>query len=110
VEVEQRSGSPRNRRLAIALAVTLACLAVLAYALAAYADFSLSGSESLDPNRVGFALAGALAAALCINAFWRLREVAAGRARRGDAGLSFGFAVLALFVLLFVAWASELGG
>jgi hypothetical protein len=110
VQVEHRSGSPRNRRLAIALAVTLACLAVLAYALPAFADFSLSGSESLDPHRVGFAVAGAFAAALCINAFWRLREVARGRTGWGIAGLSFGYAILALFVLLFVTWASELGG
>ena len=48
--------------------------------------------------------------ALCINALWRLREVAAGRTGWGDAGLSFGFAVLALVVLVFVGWASELGG
>ncbi len=92
------------------LAVTLVGLAVLAYALAALLDFTLSGSQSTDPHREGFAAAGALAAALCINALWRLREVARGRTGWGDAGLSFGFAILALFVLLFVAFASRLGG
>jgi hypothetical protein len=95
VEVEHRSGSPRNRRLAIALAVTLVGIAALSYALAAFMDFSLSGSQSLDPNRVGFAVAGAFAAALCINALWRLREVARGRTGWGIAGLSFGYAILA---------------
>jgi hypothetical protein len=110
VEVEPRSGTPRNRRLAIALAVTLVGLAALAYALAALLDFTLSPSQSTDPHRRGFAAAGAFAAALCINALWRLREVARGRTGWGIAGLSFGYAIFALFVLLFVAWASRLGG
>lgn len=110
MEVEPRSGTPRTRRLAIALAVTLVALAVLAYALAALLDFTLSGSQSTDPHRRGFAAAGAFAAALCINALWQLRKVARGRTGWGQAGLSVGFASLALFVLLFVAFASRLGG
>ena len=100
----------RARRLAIGLAVTLVCLAALAYTLAALIDFSLSGSQSLDPSRHGYAVAGALAAVLCVVALWRLREVARGRAEWGDAGVAFVIAVLALFVLLAVAVASRLGG
>jgi predicted Co/Zn/Cd cation transporter (cation efflux family) len=110
VEVETRSGTPHNRRIAIGLSITLVGSAVLAYALAALLDFTLSGGQSLDPHRHGFATAGALAAALCILALWRLREVARGRTGWGDAGLSFGFAILALLVLVVVAFASRLGG
>jgi len=110
VEPEPRPGTPHNRRIAIALAVTLMCFAAFAYVSAALLDFTLSGSQSTDPSRHGYAAAGALAAALCINALWRLREVARGRTGWGDAGASFGFAILALIVLLFVAFASRLGG
>jgi hypothetical protein len=110
VEVESQSETPRNRRLAIALAVTLLGFAALAYVLAALLDFTLSGSQTTDPHRRGFAAAGAFAAASCIFALWRLREVARGRARWGDAGAAFGWAIFALFVLLFVSFASRLGG
>jgi hypothetical protein len=110
VEVEGRSVTRRSRRLAVALAVTLVCFAAFAYVSAALIDFSLSGSQSLDPHRRGYAVAGAVATALFINALWRLREVARGRTGWGDAGASFGFAILALIVLLLVAIASVLGG
>jgi predicted Co/Zn/Cd cation transporter (cation efflux family) len=110
VELGTRPGTAHKRRLAIALAVTLVGLAALAYALAALLDFTLSGGQSLDPHRRGFATAGALAGVLCVVALWRLRTVARGRTGWGDAGLSFAFAVLALFALLVVAFASRLGG
>ena len=110
MEVESPSVTGRSRWLAIALSVTLVGLAALAYVLAALIDFSLSGSETLDPHRRGFAIAGAFAAACCILALWRLREVARGRAGWGDASAAIGLAVIALFVLLFVAVASQLGG
>ena len=110
MEVEPRSSPPRSRRLAIALAVTLVVFAALAYVLAALLDFTLSGSQSTDPHRRGFAAAGAFAAASCIFALWRLREVARGCAGWGDAGAAFGWALFALFVLLFVSFASRLGG
>jgi hypothetical protein len=108
--MEPRPGTPRNRRIAIALAVTLVCFAAFAYVSAALLDFTLSGSQSTDPGRLGYAAAGALAAGLCINALWRLREVERGRTGWGDVGVSVYFAVLALCVLLFVAFASRLGG
>ena len=110
MEVEARSVTRRSRRLAIALAVTLVCFAAFAYVSAALLDFTLSGSQSTDPHRRGYAAAGAVAASLCINALWRLREVARGRTGWEVAGASFGFAMLALVVLLFVAFASRLGG
>jgi hypothetical protein len=110
VEVQIRPTTGRNRRLAVALAVTLLVLAALAYASAALLDFTLGPGQSLDPHRHGFAVAGALAAVLCILALWRLREVARGRTGWSDAGLSFAFAVLALLVLVVVAFASRLGG
>jgi len=110
VAVEARSVTRRTRRLAIALAVTLVCFAAFAYVSAALIDFSLSGSQSLDPHRRGYAVAGAVAAALCINALWRLREVARGRSEWGDAGVGIGLAILALIVLLLVAIRSQLGG
>lgn len=100
----------RKRRLASALAVTLLGLAALAYLVAALLDFTLPPAQSLDPQRQGFATAGVLAGVLCILALWRLREVRRGRAGWGDAGLSFAFAVGALFVLVLVAFASRLGG
>jgi hypothetical protein len=40
----------------------------------------------------------------------RVVSGARGRTGWGIAGLSFGYAILALFVLLFVAYASRLGG
>jgi hypothetical protein len=110
VEAEPRSGTPRNRRLSIALAVTLVGLAALAYFLAALLDFTLSGSQTTDQHRRGFAVAGAFAAASCIFALWRLRQGTRGRAGWGDAGAAFGWAIFALFVLLFVCFASRLGG
>jgi hypothetical protein len=110
VEVEARSVTRRSRRLAVSLAVTLVCFGVFAYVSAALIDFSLSGSQSLDPHRRGYAVAGAVAAALCINALWRLREVARGRTGWGIAGASVWFAILALIVLLLVAIRSQLGG
>jgi hypothetical protein len=110
VEIEARSVTRRSRRLAIALAVGLVCFAAFAYVSAALIDFSLSGSESLDPHRRGYAVAGAFAAAFCLVALWQLREVARGHTGWGIAGLYFAFAVLALFVLLAVAIGSQLGG
>jgi hypothetical protein len=110
VEFGPGQGTAHRRRLAVALAFALVGLAALAYAFAALQDFSLGGSQSLDPSRRGFAAAGAFAAVLCVVALWRLREVARGRAGWGDAGLCFAFAVLALLVLLAVATASRLGG
>jgi hypothetical protein len=110
VETEPRPGTPRNRRIAIALAVTLVCFAAFSYVAAALIDFSLSGAQTLDPNRKGYAIAGAIAAALCIYALYGLREVARGRTEWGEAGLVFALAILALFGLLFVAIASQLGG
>jgi hypothetical protein len=110
MEVEPRSAMPQRRRLAFALAVTLVGFAALAYALAALFDFTLSGGQSLDPHRGGFATAGGIAGGLCIVALWRLREVARGRTGWGNGGLSFAVAVIALFVLLVVAFASRLGG
>lgn len=110
MELQARSVTRRSRRLAVALAVTLVCFAAFVYVSAALIDFSLSGSQSLDPHRRGYAAVGALAAALCINALWRLREVARGRSEWGDAGASFAFAILALIVLLLVAIRSQLGG
>ena len=110
MEVNPRSATAQNQRLAIAFAVTFVGLAVLAYVLAALLDFTLSPAQSLDPHRHGFAAAGAFAAALCILALWRLREVARGRTRWSDAGPSFASAVLALFVLVVLALASRLGG
>lgn len=85
-------------------------LAAFAYVAAALLDFTLSGSQSTDPNRHGYATAGAFAAAACIFALWRLRAVARGRTGWGDAGASFAFAIFALLVLLFVAFVSRLGG
>jgi len=106
-----RAGSTtRTRRLAITLAVTLVGVAALAYAVAALLDFTLDPGQSLDPHRHGFAMAGSLAAAFCILALWRLREVARSRTGWGDAGLSFAVALVALFVLVVVAFASRLGG
>jgi hypothetical protein len=110
VKVKPRPDRAHNRRLAIALAATLVGLAAVAYALAALLDFTLGPGQSLDPHRRGFATAGVFAAALCIVGLWRLREVARDRTGWGDAGLSFAFAVVALFVLLVVAFASRLGG
>jgi hypothetical protein len=109
VAMRDRSAA-RNRRLALTLAVTLVGLAALAYAIAALLDFTLGPGQSLDPHRHGFAVAGSLAAALCILALWRLREVARSRTGWGDAGLSFAFGVIALFVLVVVAFASRFGG
>jgi hypothetical protein len=94
----------------IALTLTLVGLAVLAYATAAWFDFTLGPGQSLDPHRRGFATAGGLAAALCVVALWRLRALARSRTGWGDAGLWFALAILALFALVVVAFASRLGG
>jgi predicted Co/Zn/Cd cation transporter (cation efflux family) len=102
--------TPQSRPLANALAVALLGLAVVAYALAALLDFTLSGGQSLDPHRRGFATAGGIAAALCIVALWRLRTARAGRTGWGDAGLWFALAVVALLALVAVAFGSRLGG
>ena len=108
--MKSRPVTAHNRRRAIALALTLGGLAALAYALAALLDFTAGPEQSLDPHRHGFALAGGLAAAFCLLALWRLREVAHGRTGWGDAGLSFAVALLALLALVVVAFASRLGG
>jgi hypothetical protein len=108
VELEAHSAKAHNRLLAIVVAVTVVLLAALAYAVAAFADFTLSGSQSLDPHRRGYAVVGVFAAVSCTYALWRPREVARGRTGWGDAGL--GLAIFALFVLLAVAFASRLGG
>lgn len=109
-EVKPPSGTPRSRWLAIALASTLVGLAVVAYVLAALLDFTLSGSQTTDPNRAIFFVAGLVGAACCINALRRLRDVAHARATWFAAGGAFGLAIFALFLLLFLAFASRLGG
>jgi predicted Co/Zn/Cd cation transporter (cation efflux family) len=109
-EVKSDPSTPHSRPLANALAVTLVGLALVAYTLAALLDFTLSGGQSLDPSRRGFATAGGIAAALCIVALWRLRAARAGHAGWGDAGGWFALAVVALVALVALAFGSRLGG
>jgi predicted Co/Zn/Cd cation transporter (cation efflux family) len=109
-DVDPEPVMAHNRPLAGALAITLVALAVVAYSLAAVLDFTLSGGQSLDPHRSGLATAGGAAAALCISALWRLRRVARGRTGWLDAGVWFALAVVALVVLVAVAFGSRLGG
>ncbi|HKN64066.1 MAG TPA: hypothetical protein VJV76_07025 [Gaiellaceae bacterium] len=108
MDLEPATG--HNRSLAVALTLTLVTVAVVAYSLAAVLDFTLSGGQSLDPHRRGFATAGGIAAALCIAALWRLRRVQSGRTGWADAGSWFALAVVALVVLVAVAVGSRLGG
>jgi hypothetical protein len=105
-----RVASTRNRRVASGLALTLIIVATLAVALAALADFTLSAQQSLDPHRRGFGIATGFAVALCVVALRRLREVARGRSRWLGACVWFALAVLALFALIAVGFASRLGG
>jgi hypothetical protein len=56
------------------------------------------------------AIAGAFAACFCVVAVWRLREVSRGRRGWLGASVWLAFAVLALFLVDFVAVASRLGG
>ena len=105
-----RPAEAHDRRLAVTLALTLLALAAAAYALAAIFDFTLAPQQSLDPHRHGFAIAGGIAAAFCVVAMWRLRTLASGRTGRSGAVSWFAVAVVALFVLVVVAFASRLGG
>ena len=111
LDVDRDPAMAHNRPLAVALAITLLeALAVVAYSLAAVLDFTLSGGQSLDPHRSGFAAAAGAAAALCLAALWRLRRVGSGRTGWVDAGVWFALAVVGLVVLVAVAFGSRLGG
>jgi uncharacterized membrane protein len=66
-------------------------------------------SQSIDPQHVGVAIAGAFAAYFCIVALWRLRKASRGRGWLG-ASVWFALAIIALFVVVLVALASRLGG
>ena len=98
------------RRTAFVLALSLVVLAACAGVVAAWLEFTLSPSESLDSSRAGFDTAAAFAAAFCLGALRQL--TVAGRGRTGILGATacFGLAVLALFALVAVAFASRLGG
>jgi len=67
-------------------------------------------NQSIDPNHHGVVTAGAFAAGFGTYALWHLRE--ASRRREGWLAASawFAIALIALFVVLFVAVASRLGG
>jgi hypothetical protein len=67
-------------------------------------------SQSTDPHHRGVLTAGAFAAGFCIYALWRLREASRGRGGWLAASGWFAVALIALFVVLFVAFASRLGG
>jgi hypothetical protein len=98
-----------SRRIAIGLGGTLIALAAfVAWAAARLED--QPASQSIDPHHSGVITAGAFAAAFCIYALWQLREVSRGRGGWLGASGWFAVALIALFVVLFVAVASRLGG
>jgi peptidoglycan biosynthesis protein MviN/MurJ (putative lipid II flippase) len=81
-------------------------------ALVAWAAASLEDqppSQSIDPQHAGVATAGAFAACFCIVALWRLRKASRGRGWLG-ASVWLAVAIIALFVVVLVAFASRLGG
>jgi hypothetical protein len=86
----------------------MALAALVAWAAARLED--QPASQSIDPQHGGVAIAGAFAACFCVVAVWRLREVSRGRRGWLGASVWLAFAVLALFLVDFVAVASRLGG
>ena len=94
----------------MALAWSLVVLAVGAGVVAAWLEFTVSPSESLDSSRAGFGTAAAFAAAFCAGALWQLRLAGRGRTGIFGATVCFGLAALALFALVAVAFGSRLGG
>ena len=98
-----------SRRIAIGLAGTLIALtAFVAWAAAHLED--QPASQSIDPSHKGVATAGAFAAGFCAFALWNLREISRGRRGWLAASGWCALALIALFVVLFVAVASRLGG
>ncbi len=66
--------------------------------------------QSIDPDHIGVALAGAFAAYFCVVALWRLRDVSRGHDEWVGVSVWIALAVAALFVVDLVAVASRLGG
>ena len=98
-----------SRRIAIGLGGTLIALAAFVVWAAARLE-DQPASQSIDPSHKGVITAGVFAAGFCIYALWHLREVSRGRGGWPGASVSFALALIALFVVLFVAVASRLGG
>jgi hypothetical protein len=97
-----------SHRISIGLGGTLIALAAfVAWAAARLED--QPASQSIDPHHAGVATAGAFAACFCIVALWRLRKASQGRGWSG-ASVWFALAIIALFVVVLVAFASRLGG
>ena len=98
-----------SRRIAIGLGGALIALAAfVSWAAARLED--QPASQSIDPNHHGVLIAGAFAAGFCVYALWHLREASRGRGGWLAASTWFAVALIALFVVLFVAVASRLGG
>jgi hypothetical protein len=98
-----------NRRLAIGAGAVLVALAVLAGGLATWLE-SGDRATSLDPHHRGAGTAAGFAAAFCILALWRLRELGRGRTGWWEVAWCSLFAVGGLLFLDAVAFASRLGG
>jgi hypothetical protein len=67
-------------------------------------------NQSIDPSHSGVVTAGIFAAGFCIYALWSLRGVSRGRRGWVGASVWFALALIALFGVVLVAFASRLGG
>ena len=98
-----------SRRIAIGLGGVLIALAALVGWAAVWLE-DQPANLSTDPNHYGVVTAGAFAAGFCVYALWQLREALRGQGGWLAASAWFAIALIALFVVLFVAFASRLGG